>query len=237
MLRSMGKLATLGVVLGLAAAGCGSSSSSTCEAVGDHMAKVAKQQGDDDPDGMKAEIVSVCKEQKWSDEVRKCMVGVKEEIDIAKCLAMVAEFETYIAKSKTSEAREFVKKLYDGARSYYMDPGGGGITPIPPQFPAPSVGPTPPLGECCKQGGKCAPERDTWEAPTWTALMFAVDDPHYYSYQYEVVDPAKKFVVRAFGDLDCDGVYSTFEMTGEINAEFSDGPAGSAALFREQELE
>ncbi len=45
-------------------------------------------------------------------------------------------------RAKATEAREFVKKLYDGARSYYMDPGLAtasisGI--VEAQFPGPSV--------------------------------------------------------------------------------------------------
>jgi hypothetical protein len=44
-------------------------------------------------------------------------------------------------------------------------------------------------------------------------LQFSVDDPHYYSYAYKV--DGKKFTVSAYGDLDCDGEYSTFEMSGD----------------------
>jgi|GEM_PF-3058768 len=142
----------------------------------------------------------------------------------------------YVKKSRTSEAREFVKKIYDGARTYYMDRGGTrGMQQLPPQFPGPSMPPTPPLGTCCKSGGKCAPSAALWTNPVWVALQFSVDDPHYYSYSYTV--KGNTFTARANGDLDCDGVYSTFEMIGVINATYSDGPAGNASLYREKELE
>ncbi len=50
-----------------------------------------------------------------------------------------------------------------------------------------------------------------WTHPTWTALNFSVDDAHAYSYQFEVNPDGQSFTARALGDLDCDGVYSTFE--------------------------
>ncbi len=92
------------------------------------------------------------------------------------------------------------------------------------------------------------PDPTLWQDPTWVALQFSVDDPHYYSYAYEVngnaapgsqapTDGSNNYTAYAYGDLDCDGNYSTFAMYGEINAEYSDGPAGSAALSREKELE
>jgi type II secretory pathway pseudopilin PulG len=169
-------------------------------------------------------------------------------------LAAVAipSFMKYNKKSRTTEAREFVKKMYDGARSYYMDPdfqyGSIGSSVMAAQFPGPSVGPTPPLGTCCAQGGTCAPDRTLWDNDVWIALRFAVDDPHYYSYAYEVhgnarpgesapIDGSNNFTVYAYGDLDCDGDYSTFAMYGEVNEVYSDGPAGNAALMRTDELE
>jgi hypothetical protein len=141
----------------------------------------------------------------------------------------------YQAKKRTAEAGQFVKKLYDGARRYYMDTPNPGFTPISPQFPVSSMGPTPPLGTCCKQGGRCLPDKALWTDDVWIALQFSVDDPHYYSYEYMANDPHTSFTVRAYGDLDCDGVYSTFEMVGSVD--FGDGPAGTAKLRTLNELE
>ena len=139
-------------------------------------------------------------------------------------------------KAKTSEAREMVKRIYDGARAYYMDPPQPGVPVIPPQFPAPSTPLTPPIGTCCEQGGKCNPNAAYWEAPQWKAVFVSVDDPHYYSYQYEVADDGRSFTSRAVGDLDCDGDFSTFEMTGVV-ARDADGPPGAAPVTRIRELE
>ena len=150
--------------------------------------------------------------------------------------------ERYMKKSKTTEAQQFVKKMYDGARAYYMDGHYGGdslsMAPLPPQFPGKSVGPTPPLGSCCKgSSGKCTPDAAHWTDSTWVALMFSVDDPHYYSYEYKTDDPTKGFTVSAYGDLDCDGEYSTFRLQGIINEEYADGPPGNVPMLREKEME
>ena len=183
-------------------------------------------------------------------------------VAIIGILAAVAipAFMKYIKKSKTSEAREFVKKIYDGARAYYMDQNyaAGGITPIPAQFPSASGtlaagfvgGPAAGAGAaagCCITGGpneKCAPTATLWGNATWTALQFSVDDPHYYAYQYTssaqaggATNGTNNFTAFAFGDLDCDGANSTFSMFGVINSIYADGPAGQAALSRVQELE
>ncbi|MEM9492659.1 MAG: hypothetical protein AAGC55_26160, partial [Myxococcota bacterium] len=75
-------------------------------------------------------------------------------------LAAVAipAFMKYIKKSKTAEASMFTKRLYDGARQYYMNPPQPGLEPVDPHFPRESVGPTPAPGSCCKhEGGRCPP--------------------------------------------------------------------------------
>jgi type IV pilus assembly protein PilA len=175
-------------------------------------------------------------------------------VAIIGILAAVAipAFMKYIKKSKTTEAREFTKKLYDGARAYFMDQnygsGAASFQPIPAQFPAPTTTCVASTG-CCVMGAgtgteKCAPNSGLWGTPVFTALQFSVDDPHYYCYQYVgnvggpgATDGSHNFTAIAHGDLDCDGAQSTFSMYGEVNSNYSDGPAGSAALSRQNELE
>ena len=163
-------------------------------------------------------------------------------VAIIGILAAVAvpAFMKYIKKSKTAEARQLVKKVYDGARVYYMDkrPGRGyGAAVADSQFPGPSVGPSPALGTCCSTADKCAPTASYWTDPVWVALQFSVDDPHYYMYSYETTDPTSSFTARANGDLDCDGEYSTFEMFGAVNSSASDMVSGQAGMYRENDLE
>jgi len=128
----------------------------------------------------------------------------------------VPTFVTYIKKARTAEATQGVKRLFDGARAYYLDTPQVGFTPVAPQFPEPSVAITPAPGECCMQGGRCAPDASRWQEPTWQALMFSVNDPHHYSYAYQVSNGLEGFAVRAHGDLDCDGEMSTFEIKARV---------------------
>ena len=162
-------------------------------------------------------------------------------VAIIGILAAVAipAFMKYIKKSKTTEARQFVKKIYDGARAYYMDQNykrGMEFTPVPKQFPvSAALAPADPT-TCCE---KCPPDPSLWTAETWVVLQFSVDDPAYYSYEYVLGGNATvgPYTARANGDLDCDGTPSTFEMYGVINSAYADGPAGNAGIFRQNELE
>ena len=157
-------------------------------------------------------------------------------VAIIGILAAVAipAFMKYIKKSKTAEASQFVKKIYDGARTYWLDTPQPDMNPIDPQFPV-AQAETPAGGPCGKT--KCAPVQAQWETPTWVALQFSIDDPHYYAYTYETTDVLLNFTARARGDLDGDGDASTFEMKGEVDPAKADGPSGSAAMSRVDELE
>jgi hypothetical protein len=58
----------------------------------------------------------------------------------------------------------------------------------------------------------------TWDAPTWRALDFAFDAPHAYSFAFESSNSAvhSTFTARARGDLDGDGVTSSFSISGSV---------------------
>jgi type IV pilus assembly protein PilA len=171
-------------------------------------------------------------------------------VAIIGILAAVAipAFMKYIKKSKTTEASTHVQKIYLGARTYWMDRNTqeGAIVADSPQFPDPDEA-FQADNNCCAFGGtveKCLPQSSLWESATWKALKFSMDDPHYYAYAYDVnvgaagaVDGSHNFTARARGDLDCDTAFSGFSMYGEVNSTFADGPAGSAAVSRVDELE
>ena len=119
-------------------------------------------------------------------------------------------------------------------------PVGMTVPPVPRgEFPAtPAVSTAPALTACCAAAGKkCAPAPALWTDPSWQALKFSMDDPHYYAYTYlsSGTDLTSAFTARANGDLDCDTTYSTFEMVGSIQA---DGTVtGQAGFFKDRELE
>jgi type IV pilus assembly protein PilA len=175
-------------------------------------------------------------------------------VAIIGILAAVAipAFMKYIKKSKSTEAREHLKKIQEGATSYYLDRGNdrGGLTPIAAQFPDPAdKAATGAAGfdgssgsgthPCCAGGvDKCAPDASSWADPTWTALHFSVDDPHYFAYDYtstQITGVGANYTAAAYGDLDCDETLSLFEMYGAITSTVEGVQHG--ALYKERETE
>lgn len=156
-------------------------------------------------------------------------------IGVSTAVAIPA-FMKYIARSKSSEANMNVRNMFNGARMYIATGGAVGDSLAPPKNQAPpvSVGPTPELGTCCADGGKCQPDATWWQHPTWQQLNFSVNDSHSYSYQYEVDGTGQNFTVRAIGDLDCDGVYGTFAMYGSVS---ETGEVTESPMARANELE
>ena len=134
-----------------------------------------------------------------------------------------------------------IRKMYDSSVAYFeaehanvagqilarQFPGSKGWTPNGP-------------GICCGDPGqKCAPAKYAaqWNDPTWTTLNFSVDDPFYYSYQYDAggSDDTSQFTASASGDLNCDGkVFSLFQRTGSI---LNNNVTGGAGLYTANEIE
>ena len=176
-------------------------------------------------------------------------------------------FTKYQLKSKTSEARVQLAKLFDGASSYFSEEhiaagdiavfDGGGATAAHEcpndGNPSGSAGITPPLSVKCSDGpdGRCVPvagepkgpgqySMDAWtKNKVWNGLNFMQEQGHYFHYDFRWVnDPAGyggcKFTAQAFGDLDEDGVFSTFERSGAAD---ENGTNAGAGLYIDQELE
>jgi hypothetical protein len=78
-----------------------------------------------------------------------------------------------------------------------------------------SVGLTPeevPAGESVQDS------EGTWDNPTWKALGFRMVRAHHFSFAFESnkTQTGAQFTARAHGDLDGDGIYSTFRVSGEV---------------------
>jgi hypothetical protein len=94
------------------------------------------------------------------------------------------------------------------------------------------------------RGKKEADPPGTWDGPTWRALAFrpaAEGVPHAYAFSFESTSHGAAFVAQARGDLDGDGVLSTFEIRGRTGREGA-APAGGApavlpGMYVEAELE
>lgn len=120
---------------------------------------------------------------------------------LAVCPAAWREFRR---DQRAEEARAVLRYLADLVRAEYAARDG--------RFPQQPAGPTPPLGRCCEQGGQCEVDPAGWADPGWRQLRFTVDDPHRYVYEYQLADDGRVAVLRATGDLDCDGEHGTVEL-------------------------
>lgn len=90
-------------------------------------------------------------------------------------------------------------------------------------FPA-SVGQTPaqvPRGELVTD------PPGTWANPTWRILDFGFETPHAFSFELSSHNAAEgsSYVAIAHGDLDGDGVLSTFQVSGSVR------PGGAPQTF------
>ena len=134
------------------------------------------------------------------------------------CGLLTARWEQLVRRSRTSEATSNVASLFRGAVAYYEpDHHWGGK---PKQFPA-SVGPTPRLEAVTAARGKRIVEpAGGWDDPSWQALSFAMGEPHHYAYQFisSGIATQSEFTARALGDLDGDGIFSTFERQSSADA-------------------
>lgn len=117
----------------------------------------------------------------------------------------------YIRKAKSAEATANVRKIADGARSYFMEDSERRQLMLA-RFPADA--PLTPPQQCCP--GKCAPDPALWETPAWIDLKFQMADAHYYQYEFVSAGTGTSaaFTARAHGNLDCDSLISTFEIAG-----------------------
>jgi hypothetical protein len=143
-------------------------------------------------------------------------------LGVASAVAIPA-FIKYTRKSKTVEATEGLDKIMVGAKAYFQtdhyDQNG---TLLPKAFPA-STDWTPAKGCCGGPGNKCQPDADAWAKSPWKELHFSLSDPHYYQFRFESKGTGKDatFVAEARGDLNCNGVFSSYRFLGSVDDEFS----------------
>jgi hypothetical protein len=113
----------------------------------------------------------------------------------------------WLRRERAREAPLLLGALGDRVEAVWKERG---------RFPQEPAGPTPPIGACCDQGGACAVDATEWQSPGWAALGFTIDDPHRYAYAYTLVDGGKAVVLRATGDLDCNGKPGVYEVRMEV---------------------
>lgn len=179
--------------------------------------------------------------------VRRSQLGGRSGFTLVELMVVVAilgvlaavaipAFVRYLRRARTTEAVDKLAYLFRQSMTYWTTErfgrGTGGAV-VAHQFPA-TQAPTP---ATVPPGVRTVDPPGTWDTPTWHALSFAVTDPHYYSYAYDSsgTNAGAGFTARALGDLDGDGVLSTFERAGVANAQLE--VQGSYGLWMNQDLE
>lgn len=86
------------------------------------------------------------------------------------------------------------------------------------------------------RGGRREDPPGVWQHPTWQALNFGFDYAHSFSFAFESREEAgvPTFVAVAHGDLDGDGVLSTFEVVGVVDEQ---GARVLPGMFVDREVE
>jgi len=173
----------------------------------------------------------------------------------------IPAFTKYMRRSKTSEARVQIAKMFDAAAAYFNEervspPGVASLAThgCPNDGRASgTAGITPPLSVDCGEGpgGRCVPkigggsdpgdyDMRLWlENPVWSGLDFQMEQGHAFHYDFKWTNSGTgfgscQFTAQAFGDLDGDGVWSTYERSGAAD---EIGVNGAAGLYIDQEVE
>jgi hypothetical protein len=85
-----------------------------------------------------------------------------------------------------------------------------------------------PLHSCCAGGvRRCESRAKDWSHPTWRRLKFSLSGSHLYRYQL-ILEPGslrQRLVLRALGDLNCNGRSSILQRVGTI-----DGSSGALEI-------
>jgi type II secretory pathway pseudopilin PulG len=145
-------------------------------------------------------------------------------------------FVRQIRMVRTAEAVDRLAFLYRQSASYWsserFDQSTSGRVMVH-QFPDPQ----PPTPAAVPAGTRVLTPPAAWGTPTWQALSFALTEPHYFAYAYDSsgTNAGAGFTARALGDLDGDGVCSTFERAGVANAELE--VQGSQGLWMQREMQ
>ncbi len=133
----------------------------------------------------------------------------------------------YLRHAKTAEATRALGAIENGSRQQYEretpwgDPSSVMTLAWVHSF-CPPDGPTP---ASVPMASKAPVVAGQWDTQGWACLKFAIDAPSYYSYQYASnsgTGTAAVYSAYAFGDLDGNGVQSTFRLVGV------GGPGGDA---------
>jgi type IV pilus assembly protein PilA len=179
-------------------------------------------------------------------------------VAIVGILAVLAIYgvRKYIANAKTAEARNSLGQMgKDAQTAYEKESIAAGVTVngvLPQQAavvaqrnmcPSETTGPVP---GAAPAGGKYQSAPGDWDkgaAATppfgFACLKFSMDEPQYYSYNYQVVGAGNaigdSFAATAAGDLNGDTVTSLFTLNGVIQGGFALNLSPTITEFKPEE--
>jgi hypothetical protein len=155
------------------------------------------------------EIAAASPQSPFAADYKAGLGGVMIPTATIGVLAAVAipAFMDYTKKSKKTEASLQLNKLAKNLKVVYVTNGA---------FPKGTV-PLSPAKSCCDGPNHKCDDATAWRHPVWQELDFQIDEPHLFRYAYE--SNGKTFMLRAVGDLDCDGIEIAYVMTGAADTQ------------------
>jgi len=145
---------------------------------------------------------------------------------------VVPTFAREVHASRFVEPVDGLERIGASAVAYAL------VHPMAQAFP-----PAAPLTPAIAPRGRCeADPPDAWALPTWRALDFAPaapGEPHCFAFGFDsTLSPTKStFRAHAHGDLDGDGLTSTFEVTGHAAQGDAQGPSLDPGMYVDSEVE
>ncbi|MBI4702642.1 MAG: fimbiral protein pilA [Deltaproteobacteria bacterium] len=152
-----------------------------------------------------------------------CLVVALVSVPVLGVLASLAIYgaRRYLVTAKIAEARANVAALGRAAQAAYereTDDGTGRLV----HRLCPSASQSVPVA--ATRGRKYVSVPSDWEIDAagnagFACLRFALRQPQYYQYSYQATgagNPGDRFTVTAQGDLDADGVVSSFVLEGVV---------------------
>jgi type IV pilus assembly protein PilA len=157
--------------------------------------------------------------------------------------AAISLFATLLGVAIPTFAREMHRSRFVEATDGLNRIGGAAVAYAADRAVAQAFPPSVALTPATPPRGRCEVDpAGTWDGPTWTALAFAPappGTPHCFAFGFEsALSPARStFRAQAHGDLDGDGVESTFEITGHSVAGDAHGATVDRGMYVDSEVE
>jgi type IV pilus assembly protein PilA len=132
-------------------------------------------------------------------------------VAIVGVLAVLAVYgvRKYLANAKSVEARNALGQIAKDAST--AEAAANAFCPNAPMVPSDLAS---------VQGKKYQSTKADWNQAGWRCLMFSLEMPQYYAYSYTTVTTdgnSGGFTAYAYGDLDGNGIYSTFSVVGQAH--------------------